>query len=178
MGKLFRNNDKVIFKLPIDNFSSYHFSLLFNYKQYFYDCYWKEKTTYNFKNNKKNIVIHIRLGDITPEKYPGKYIDLKFYIDLIKKLKIKYSDHIVNIVSDGTLNQLKPLLSENVELHLDKNEFESFHMLCSADILITSKSSFSFVPCLLNNNIKYFYPHFNYFYEVDKFENFYNILEF
>ena len=109
-------------------------------------------TTYD--NTKINIAIHIRRGDVNPQRYPNRFIPNQIYIDLIKKIDL--SNCLIHIFSQGTLEDFTNIIESFPEnefiFHLNENIQLTFHSMVKADILILSKSSFSYCAALLNEN--------------------------
>tara|TARA_B100001093_G_scaffold226079_1_gene216649 strand:- start:650 stop:2578 length:1929 start_codon:yes stop_codon:yes gene_type:complete len=161
----------------VNQLSNYEISILNNVKEgpfvhgslhpeYFYNThvlnlfreiyYSNSKPTITtFDNTKKNIAVHIRRGDVNPEKYPSRFISNKVYIDLIKKIDL--SNSLIHIFSEGNIDDFNDIIesfSENKFIfHLNENIQLSFHSMVKADILVISKSSFSYCAALLNENI-------------------------
>lgn len=160
----------------IDQLSNYEISIINNVKEgpfvhgslhpeYFYNThvlnllreiyYSNSKPSItSFDNTKKNIAVHIRRGDVNPEKYPSRFISNKVYIDLIKKIDL--SNSLIHIFSEGNSENFKDIIesfSENkLIFHLNENIQLTFHSMVKADILVISKSSFSYCAALLNEN--------------------------
>ena len=68
---------------------------------------------------------------------------------------------ILHIFSQGKQRDYKQFEQfANVDYCLDKGAMESFLMMVRADILILSKSSFSYKPALLADGIRICPPHF------------------
>ena len=117
------------------------------------------------EDNKINIAIHIRRGDIMAMMKAGvgsweeRYVDLDYFVDLAKELEVLCGEDRVcfNIFSQGELAdfQIFDCLS-NVHYRLDYDVFASFHNLAMADVLIGSPSSFSYLPSLFSDGIKIF----------------------
>ncbi len=107
-----------------------------------------------FDNTKKNIAIHIRRGDVNPQKYPSRFISNQIYIDLIKKIDLLNT--LIHIFSEGKPEDFKDIFESFPEnkfiLHLNENIQLTFHSMVKADILLISKSSFSYCAALLNEN--------------------------
>jgi hypothetical protein len=115
-------------------------------------------------NNNNNIIIsiHIRRGDVD-KNIPRRYTDDNVYINLIQKIiKINnLNDYEIHIFSEKQFNGDLLLYNKlnNVIFHLDKpdnyldldNVFNDLLFMINSDYLICSKSSFSYVPALLNN---------------------------
>ena len=110
-------------------------------------------TITTFDNSKKNIAIHIRRGDVNPEKYPSRFISNQIYIDLIKKIDL--SNTLIHIFSEGKsedFNDIMESFPNKFILHLNENIQLTFHSMVKADTLVLSKSSFSYCAALLNEN--------------------------
>jgi hypothetical protein len=111
-------------------------------------------------SSKKNIVLHIRRGDVTKEKYPTRYTLNSEYIRLlnvlIEKKMIEELDEVdIHVMSEGKEDDFEEIKKEfpNVFFHLSTNTQESFHMMTQADVLVLSKSSFCYCAALINSNL-------------------------
>ena len=112
---------------------------------------------FNIYNIPDYIAIHIRRGDINKKDNPIRWDDLDDYVRYIKCLKELYPHKIIYIVSQGHVNDFK-LLTDNFNdlfFLLNGNPLESFDFLVKANILVISRSSFSYTASLLNKNIIY-----------------------
>ena len=112
-----------------------------------------------FKNNKKNIAIHIRKFTQTDcctssmrEYFTEERKDI--YIDYIKKLDDK--NHAFHIFSQGEEKEFEFLKKENVFLHIEENPLISLYHMINADFLITANSALSYIAHLLGNHEKCF----------------------
>lgn len=116
----------------------------------------------NFNKNKKNVVLHIRRGDVNPVKYPSRWSSNQDYINLVDKLitniKMDETDDIANydihILSEGEPSIFKDITDNypGIKLHLSTNIQQSFHMMSICNVLIMSKSSFCYCAALINKN--------------------------
>lgn len=118
-----------------------------------------------FKND-VNIAIHLRspLQDIdvrfegARNVFYGSYSDIDKVNNLINQLEHSENNKILNfhIVSTGSedrFEKFKNLYDRNkIYLHLNKNIFDSFNILCHADLLVLSGSGLSYCAHLLNVN--------------------------
>ncbi|NJN11917.1 MAG: hypothetical protein HC836_29305 [Richelia sp. RM2_1_2] len=117
-----------------------------------------------------NIVLHIRRGDITSkgnssERYTSNdvinYI-LQNIISSISNLNLKCS---INIYSQGQPEEFKKIIDKyqnyNINMHLNECVFQTFHGLVNADILLMSKSTFSYTAALLSRGIKIYEPFYH-----------------
>jgi hypothetical protein len=102
--------------------------------------------------NDKNIVIHIRLGDINNSRNRNNYC--KNIVYLIKIFKRKYNDYQIYIHSNGNLNdnKLKDLNKDDF-IFFDKNTpvLQSLSDFIYAKIFVCDYSSLSTVSTLIKN---------------------------
>lgn len=106
-------------------------------------------------STKLTIGMHIRLGDfqkpLNTENYRGKFnasLPMQWYVNIVKSITQQLGDTVqFLVVSDGSLEQLSPLLEEciNVVTTLDIPDSDISDMLALAesDLLICSVSSYS-----------------------------------
>ena len=76
-------------------------------------------------------------------------------------LDAKGIEYAVHLFSQGHLSELPETLRNGVELHLDSDPIQSLEELVEADVLLTSRGSFSYVAGLLCDGIvicEPFYP--------------------
>lgn len=119
-------------------------------------------TGLNFSKDVLNIAIHVRRGDIMAGGKAAEGLANRFQ-------KIEYFENILRSVLAATEGRPRRvyLFSQEgreafqalealhpIEFCLDMGAHDSFRHMVMADILITSKSSFSFMPALLSHGIK------------------------
>ena len=118
-----------------------------------------------YDNNNFNIAVHIRRGDIVQNlneqnnNITMRFQDNAYFINALKMAldycKDKGNIHIY-LFSQGTESEFLEFKEfQNVHFCLDRGAQESFLHMVYADALITSKSSFSYKPALLNRGIKF-----------------------
>jgi len=113
-------------------------------------------------NNKNiNIAIHIRRGDVTSTKNIDRYISLEFYQEIINRIKCRYQNGNIFIFTEITpeySDEFVLFQSKNpdVKILADIDIITTLEYMIKADILIMSKSSFSFVAGLYNTNTVYY----------------------
>ena len=105
----------------------------------------------------KNIALHIRRGDVNPQKYPSRFVSNQVYINLLKKIDKKdISNSVIHIFSEGKSDDFLDISNSFPDnkfmFHLNENIQSTFHALVMADILVVSKSSFAYCAALLNKN--------------------------
>ncbi|HEY4111802.1 hypothetical protein [Puia sp.] len=111
-----------------------------------------------------NVAVHIRRGDIvamrdaSPEKWQERWLDDGYYLNVLKKaLPILDNGKKIGLYlfSQGSAEDFTEFLQlGDVRLCLDMNAPDSFLHLVHADVLISSKSSFSYKPALISKGIK------------------------
>ncbi|SOD98321.1 hypothetical protein [Spirosoma fluviale] len=157
-------NKKVVFIAEQDQFYKEQFGVCDAIKKKFYAALAREKNQLVYDENVYNVAIHIRRGDITIGQKKGntnhimRWQDNNYFEHVLNNvLKHINTDKEVKIYlfSQGNLNDFKSFIGyKNLTFCLDMSGQDSFLHMVYADLLITSKSSFSYKPALLNNGIK------------------------
>ena len=116
----------------------------------------------NYDTSKKNIVLHLRRGDVNAAKYPSRWSSDQDYINLLRKTienigndeTDNIADYEIHILSEGEPELFKEITDvyPEIKLHLSIDIQQTFHMIVIADILIMSKSSFCYSASLINKN--------------------------
>ncbi|PHK17311.1 hypothetical protein VF12_39760, partial [Nostoc linckia z15] len=157
------SNEKVVFVAEQDQFYHDQYGVINELKEKFYinESYHRSKLIYT--DDTFNIAIHIRRGDITTGRDQNSNLSMRWQDD-------DYFENVLSNVLDN-LSLDKPisvyLFSQgeksnfasfdrfkNVNYCLHMGAQESFLHMVYADLLITSKSSFSYKPALLNKGVK------------------------
>ena len=135
-------------------------SLFQQYKEFFYR---DKKNRYN--KEYINVAIHIRrLSTFDRENNLFEFrrhgVTNKDYLDKINLIRNKYINKklIFHIYSQGGISNFQEFISEDIVLHLNEKVLDTFTDLIFADILVTCRSSFSYVAALLSNNEVYYLP--------------------
>ena len=107
------------------------------------------------------VAVHVRRGDITPCQHQDRYLPNSHYLELIEKYtpenhqkkRVGKAAVEVTIFSEKeSFETLDEFRTRNYTVDIDSTEAEVWQRLYVADVVIMSKSSFSFVPSLLNRN--------------------------
>jgi hypothetical protein len=142
------------FELTVDNAISD--ASLTSYKSTF----WEKHGDYQYNNGKFNIALHIRRGDVSVYNNEGRYTPNEYYVDKIRYLSETYADRdiLFHVYSEGAECEFECFKRENVVLHLNEDIKRTFLGLVMSDVLVQSKSSFSYVAGLLAKGVVYHIP--------------------
>lgn len=106
----------------------------------------------------KTIVIHIRRGDVTRNRFPSWYIEDDVYLHLIMSLYQTIGRFRLDIVTQGQLSfasQLRefPLVTiyNSTDCLNHQDEIRDLQLLSNASVIIGGQSTFSQVPSLIYN---------------------------
>jgi hypothetical protein len=125
------------------------------------NIFWENKDKMYDKKN--NIAIHIRRHN-KHDHINGMlrdYNPLEYYLNIINKLRPIYNNYTIHIFSQGKLDEFTDFISDDVVLHIDEDMnqndfFETFSYLVAADVLVTSRSSFSYIAAYLSDGVIYY----------------------
>lgn len=123
--------------------------------------FWKNKEKNFYKNDKLNVAVHIRSTnkqDIILDNF--RVCPLNHYFNIMESIRNKYKNSnkrvLFHIYSQNNMNDYKNYNHSDICFHLNENIFDSFIGLVAADILVTSKSSFSYVAAILSDGEIYY----------------------
>jgi hypothetical protein len=118
----------------------------------------KEKQQY-FNDSFTNIAIHIRKLNPVDTGQIALEISNYRYCSLIKEFRKKLHPASMqfHIYSQGSTEQFKALISENVFLHLNESIEDTFTALALADILVIAPSCLSYSAGLLSNGLVFYF---------------------
>ena len=117
-----------------------------------------------------HLAVHIRRPNVDDTKANGgEEYDNAYYIRSLLTIRYKYMtskpDHTImyHIYSQGDVSRFTdfinhPVLRENVILHLNESNEDTYLGMAGADILITSASSFSYSAAFLSDADIYYTP--------------------
>lgn len=153
---------KIVFIAEQDQYYKAQYGVIDELKKKFYTAPSRAKDKLIYSKNNFNIAIHVRRGDImadpTNPNLLMRYLSNDYFEKVLKQVVENISSkkpiHIY-FFSQGKAEDY-PEFAQYPNLHwcLDMNAQDSFLHFVYADLLITSKSSFSYKPALLNNGIK------------------------
>jgi len=100
-----------------------------------------------------DIVVHIRRGDIDPCEHPDRYLPNSHYLTLIDRYLANISDASVTIYSESdSYEGFEEFRQRGYAVKLNSDIAEAWRHMMMANVLILSRSSFSYVPAVLNEN--------------------------
>ncbi len=112
---------------------------------------------------KINVAVHVRRGDVSKNGVNSfRYTDGRYIASLLQKLLSLLSeterDVSVCLYSQGDAGDFPELHEYEVTFHLNECVFTTFHNLVLADVLVMSKSAFSYSAALLSRGVKLYEP--------------------
>lgn len=101
-----------------------------------------------------NIAVHVRRGDSTNNA--RRFVDHSYFVNVLdcitKELTNAGKPYSIHIYSEGVRSDLPEFERfRGVDYRLNEDHFDTLHHLACADILVMSKSTFSYLPALLND---------------------------
>lgn len=155
---------KVVFHLEQDQFYRDQFGVIDEMQKRFYHSSARMADQVKYASEHFNIAIHVRRGDIVAgqanrnQNLLMRWQDTQYFKNVLSAVlrTLKTDKQIkVYLFSQGTHEEFSDFEEfGNVEYCLETEERESFLHMIYADLLITSKSSFSYKPALLSKGIK------------------------
>ncbi len=156
---------KVIFLTEQDQFYQAQYGVMKEIQDKFYGASARKEDHLIYQKEAYNIAVHVRRGDIIQKKGANdpnltmRYQENEYFVNALKTvfdyLKDRNNIHIY-LFSQGKEEQFQEFRQfPNLHYCLEMGAQESFLHMVYADALITSKSSFSYKPALLNNGIKF-----------------------
>lgn len=170
--------EKVVFFLELDQFYEKQYEVKEHISKKFHEAAARKQDKLIYDDKCLNIAVHIRRGDIVigqTTKEPGltkRWLTTEYSANILRALTSVIDEkqpYRIYLFSQGTEADFPELQGiKNLIFCLDMPAKESFLHMVKADILITSKSSFSYKPALLSKGIKICPKHFWHGYPQDK----------
>lgn len=155
---------KIVFIGALDQFYEDQYGVLKHLQDKFYNAKIRKTEKLFFNDDEYNVAVHVRRGDIVVgnnkdnENHIMRWLTNDYFVNVLKNAlqKIETKKKIkVYLFSQGKEEDYKEFkIFDNVEYCLEIGAKESFLHMVYADLLITSKSSFSYKPALLNKGLK------------------------
>ena len=165
---------KVVFFLEIDQVYTNQYEVAPILQKKFFSSPQRKKNKLIYKKSNFNLAVHIRMGDILQNKtiLKQRFLDIDYFTNAINKslsiikTKKKIVIHIFSEKHEKSFLKLKQF--HNIQFCYNLNEYKTFLHFIHADLLITSKSSFSYKAALINRGIKLCPKQFWHKYPKDK----------
>jgi len=113
------------------------------------------------RNEVITVAVHLRRGDVTPE-HRQRFTSVNTVYEtthLVKSILDDYQeDHTISVYSEGKASDFAELREMGADLFLSLDAVWTMQQLIEADVLIMSKSSFSYVAALISDGIKLYEP--------------------
>lgn len=158
------SDEKVVFIAEQDQFYHDQYGVMKDLQRKFYSASARTGEGLIYDNNNYNISIHVRRGDIlqdTGKDNPNltmRWQNNDYFVNALKNTldRIKTDKSVsIYLFSQGKPKDYEEFKAfENVHYCLDMSAMDSFLHMVYADTIITSKSSFSYKPALLNRGLK------------------------
>ncbi len=153
-------NEKVIFFLETDQDYANQYEIGPVLQKKIFSSRQRKRDKLIFEKKFFNVAVHIRAGDILANEKMSKqrYLNINYFIKAINKglsiintrKKIK-----IYIFSENYIKSFSKLKRfNNLKFCYNINQYKTFLHFIYADLLITSKSSFSYKAALINKGIK------------------------
>lgn len=155
---------KIVFVAEQDQFYHDQYGIMDDLKKKFQNCKFRAEDKLFFSSKCYNIAIHIRRGDITNGLKNGnanlrmRWQENQYYLNalncFLKRFKVS-KPIAIYLFSQGEKRNFSEFDKlESINYCLDISPIDSFLHMVYADLLITSKSSFSYKAALLSNGMK------------------------
>jgi hypothetical protein len=151
---------KVVFFLETDQPYTNQYEVASILQQKFFSSPQRKKEKLIYKKSNFNISVHVRMGDILQNAKIRKqrFLDIDYFINAINKslsiIKTKKKIVIHIFAEKNYKSFLKLKQFNNIQFCYNLNQYKTFLHFIYADLLITSKSSFSYKAALINRGIK------------------------
>jgi hypothetical protein len=125
-------------------------------------CFWENKDRNYFNNDKINVAIHIRRENLHDKGKAGERATTPntYYLEIMNKIRKKYKDNekkvLFHIYSQGVITKFIDLANSDVKFYLNYDICESFIGMVSAEILVISPSSLSYIAALISDGEVYY----------------------
>jgi hypothetical protein len=124
----------------------------------YYSCSKGDLQSY-YDPSRLNIAIHVRRGEVAQHgKHASRYTTNRYVASIVRDVLSASGCFAlppsVHLYSEGQIGEFGPLQDMDIAFHLNECPFSTFNNLVSADVLLMSKSTFSYVSALLSHGVK------------------------
>lgn len=105
-----------------------------------------------------SISVHIRRDDIfkNSPNWANRYIEIDYFIKVLKDLYDKYPEYEVKIFSsnvDSDFCKIKEIPFKNISFHINEDIKSTLNHMINSKILVGSSSGLTFIATLISNDI-------------------------
>jgi hypothetical protein len=120
-------------------------------------AFYKDKVS-QFDSTYMNVAVHVRRSNTRDCRIAGSDTPNSYYLDVMNKIRAKHIGKPLkfHIYSQGIPESFTEYVADDVVLNLDESIQDTFSGFVFADILVTSRSSFSYSAALLSHGIIYY----------------------
>ena len=120
----------------------------------------RQKAGFNCeRRDRPRAVVHVRRGDISRPEHSHRYLENSHFANLIEKIQraLPGVEVVVHSESESpeSFDEFEAL---GCVVKLDAPLEDAWQDMATADVLVISKSSFSYVPALFNPNVVLYTP--------------------
>lgn len=115
-------------------------------------------------NGPHKVAVHVRRGDVKPGTYAfygkamyDRYLPNSYYLDVIKNYKQPDSQVLIFCEEEESLSEFA---TRGYQLHTNASAEEAWRNFLDCDVLITSRSEFSYAPALFTRALTVVSPTF------------------
>ena len=113
-----------------------------------------------YNNDKTNIAIHIRRGDVNSQQNSDRFVPLEKYYGIIENLNNQYNNAVFYIFTEITNDKeefdlfYKTNSEKGIQIKMmaDVDLLTTIEYMIKADVLVMSKSALSYLAALYNDN--------------------------
>ena len=131
-----------------------------------YSLAWHKPPTHcHYDDNRTDIAVHIRRGDVTAAKFAKRFSDARLFAAQINKLRASTKGkgkgkgavhfHIFSETEPLELKEAGIIPRGDTTFHKGMRGMDTFHCFVRADVLVCDKSTFSTSAAILSRGIVY-----------------------
>ncbi|MDE6530004.1 MAG: hypothetical protein K2K96_04440 [Lachnospiraceae bacterium] len=161
--------EKIILNVELDQFYQKQYEVIPYIKRKFEEASARKEDRLIYQKDRVSMAVHIRRGDIVAagettaaQGMSKRWLSLDYFENIVRQVSEKIGDRLdIYLFSQGDKKDYQCFEKYgNVIYCFDMSDQDSFLHMVRADILVISKSSFSYKPALLADGIRICPPDF------------------
>ncbi len=171
--------EKIILSVELDQFYQKQYEVIPYIKRKFEEASARREDRLIYRKGRISMAVHIRRGDIAAvgqkniaaaQGMEKRWLSLNYFENIVRQVSEKVGDRLdIYLFSQGDKRDYQCFEKYgNVIYCFDMSDRDSFLHMVRADILVISKSSFSYKPALLADGIRICPPEFWHGYPADE----------